>query len=419
MELAKTTPQQRSEIYEDVRSLIVPGFLAHSFSLRDARFALRSLDRADWVLLQHRTHGLGEKHWRAWCVATAVWMVNGMVVMDNEEVVYDLYQSLVELPTHVIDTMYSILNGLMRRVNAASEIVEAFLYETESRSLWRTEGAAILHRRVSTRARRFDNPVISLWIYYNQMEDQRELEEHEWQMAKFVVGPHAPKSAKKLNAQDRKRVADMKRKREATLNRVFYEVKGLIPKKTDELDESGHRRRYQEVVMAESEEELRESMRRWVEGIKDDHDRVVDGVKSRIKHDVEKRKEEQRKRRQALETALEEEGINRTQFTPLVGEAGKKFIERMQARMPGASVVYDDHGHNSAYKKYIENNPEVGDLVVDDAGNIGSRTPVSADMLDVLTKPDEPERPDGQSLQEQIEKRRPTLDSFSDEGEEG
>ena len=67
MQLARTTPEQRVEMYEDVRSLIVPGFLAHSFSIGDARFAIRSLDRTDWTILRHRTHGLTEKRWRAWC----------------------------------------------------------------------------------------------------------------------------------------------------------------------------------------------------------------------------------------------------------------------------------------------------------------------------------------------------------------
>lgn len=407
MELAKTTAEQRSEIYDDVRDMLVPGFLSHSFSLGEARFALRSLDREDWRVLQHRTYGATTKQWRSWCIATAIWMVNGSICSDEEDVVYQLYEMFTSLPMSVVDTVYSILNGLMRRVEAAAAIVEAFLYEQESRHLWSTEGTAILNRRSTAGVRRFDNAVISLWVYFNQLEDRREDEEREWTMTKFMVGPHAPKGVKKLNAEDKKRTGDLIRRRESTQTRVYYEAMGLLERKDPENPEKS-RARIGEVVMAETEEELRESMRRWVEGVKDDHDRVVDNIKAKIKYDVEKRKEDNRKRREALDAALEEEGMDRTKFVPLVGEAGKKYIERMQARLPGASVVIDDHTHNSAYTKYIEKNPEVGTLHVDEDGNIQSLEPVTEDMLEVLMKPEQ--NSEGPSLQEQIQNRRPSLD---------
>jgi hypothetical protein len=412
VQLARTTPEQRSEIYDDVRSLIVPGFLSHVVSVGTARFVLRTLDRADWELLEYRSWGLPTKEWKAWCVATSVWMVNGSVV-DDEDSTCRLFETFSNLPEGVIEMLYSVLNGLMRRVIAASQITEGFLYETESRSLWSTEGRAIVDRRLTRRVQRFHNPVISLWIYYNQMEDRREREEQDWTLTKFMVGPHAPKSVKKLNSQDNQRTNDMKRRRESIQDRVYYEAKGLVARK-DDKDGASAKKPFQEVIMAETPEELQESMRRWVAGIKDDHDNVVDNVKAKIKYEVEKRKEDAAKRRRALDDALQEEGFSRNQLTPLGGEAGKKFLERMRSRMPGARTVVDDHTHNSAYKKYIENNPDVGDLHVDDEGNIVSRTPVTAEMLEVLTKPDASERP---SLQEQIESRRPTA-TFVDEGED-
>lgn len=413
MELAKTTPEQRAEIYGDVRSLIVPGFLAHSVSIGSARFVLRSIDRADWNVLEYRTHGLTNKQWRSWCIATSIWMVNGSLVGEDEETTCRLYEALVGLPRAVIDMLYSVLNGLMRRVMGASDVVESYLYETESRALWRTHGTALLERHRGHSPQRFYNPVFSLWIYYNQMEDQREAEDQAWTMTKFAVGPHAPKGVKKLNAQDKKREADMKRRRESTQDRIYYEVKGLLSKK-DDAEQTGNQP-FQQVIMAETEEELRESMRRWVAGEADDHDRVVDNVKARIKYEVETRRAEARKRREALDAALEEEGFTRSQPMLLSGEAGKKFIERMRSRMPGAKTVVDDHTHNSAYKKYIEHNPDVGDLHVDEEGNIRSLRPVTEEMLDVLRKPDESGQ---ETLQQKIEKRKPTA-TFVDDEEEG
>lgn len=411
MELAKTTPEQRAEIYDDVRSLIVPGYLAHGVSVGSARFVLRTIDRADWSVLEFRTYGQGEREWRAWCVATSIWMVNSSLLIDDEEATCRLYEALVELPKGVIDTLYSVLNGLMRRVMSASDVVESFLYEKESRSLWSTHGTPLLNRCDVQAPQRFHNPVFSLWIYYNQMEDQRETDEHAWTLTKFSAGPHAPKSVKKLNAQDKKREGDTKRRRESTQDRVFYEAKGLLTKK-GEKDETGHRP-FQRVIMAETEEELRESMERWVAGVKDDHDGVVDNVKAKIKYEVESRKEEQHKQRQALDAALEEEGFQRNQLTPLTGEAGKNYMERMRARLPGAKRVVDDQTHNSAYIKYIENNPEVGDLHIDDEGRIKSLRPVTEEMIEVLSKPDE--GGSGESLQQQIENRKPTATFVDDE----
>jgi hypothetical protein len=411
MELAKTTPQQRAEIYEDVKQLLVPGFLAHGFSIGPARFVMRSIDREDWTLLQYRTNGLQEREWRAWCVATSIWMVNGSLLRGDENATYDLYGLFYGLPRGVLDTLYSILNGLMRRVIEASDRVEGYLYEEDSRTLWRTEGRAVQEHRQTRPVQRFHNPIISLWAYYNQMEDLREAQEHEWTLAKFAVSPHAPKSVKKLNAQDNKRVADMKRNREGVLDRVYYEAKGLLTRKGSEKEDTGNRP-FQQVIMAETEEDLRESMRRWVAGIKDDHDSVVDNVKARIKHGVEQRKEDNRKRREALDRALEEEGFVRNQLTPLAGDAGRQFLERMQSRIPGAKRVYNDQTHNSAYQKYIENNPEIGDLHLDDEGNLVASSPVTEEMLEVLTKPDQQ-----QTLQEQVQSRRPTA-TFSEEGEE-
>jgi len=414
VQLPKTTSEQRATIYDDVKSLVTPGFLAHSVEVGEARFSLRSLDQADWFLLTHRAQGLFDKAWQSWAVASSVWMVNGMVVMGDEEALYEIHEMCRRMPRTVVETLYSILNGLMRRVSAAAEIAEAFLYEDESRSLWRSEGPPILDRNVVGRVARFFNPVISLWTFYNQMEDKREHDEHDWAIAKFVVGPHAPKGIKKISAKDKQRDTDLRKRREDVMHRAYYEATGAIPKSRDEKDKVRSKRRFQDVVMAETNEELQDVMRRWVDGKKDDHDRVVDGVKAKIKHDVETRHEQARQRRVAMAKALEEEGVIGTRMVPLTGDAGRKFIERMKARMPGTSRVVDDHTHNSAYEKYIKNNPEVGDLWVDENGNVMSERASTPEMLEVMRKPLNVE---GESLQHKIEQRRMTAPSF-EEGEE-
>lgn len=411
MELATTTPEQRAEIYADVRSLIVPGFLAHHVQVDEARFCFRSLDREDWEVLQYRGHGQTDRQWKAWVVASAIWMVNGRVLLGDEDSLWDLAETFSQAPKTVIDALYSVVNSLMRRVGEAADRIEGFLYEQESRRLWRTYGTSISEQR-GRKTQRFNNAVISLWVYYNRMEDRRESEEHDWHLAKFMMSPHAPKGVKKITAKDNQREADMERRRQRVMDRTFYEAKGLLAKQAEEQKKAFRHR--DDIRMAESPDELREVMRRWVAGIKDDHDHVVDNVKAKIKHDVEERKRTAAQRRAALDQALAEEGFTRSQPLPLSGDAGKKFLERMRSRLPGASVVIDDNTHNRAYSKYIEHNPEVGDLYVNEEGQIVSSRPVTEELVEVLRKPAEGER---LSLQQQIERRRPTA-QFVDDGEE-
>jgi hypothetical protein len=193
------------------------------------------------------------------------------------------------------------------------------------------------------------------------------------------------------------------------MDRVHYEAIGAIPK--PRTAEKRVRERFQDVIMAETPEELREDMRRWVAGIKDDHDRVVDRVKSRIRQEVEATRRAERERQESLTRMLEEEGVTRTQLVPLTGEAGQKFLERVRSRVPGLSRVHDDHGHNSAYDKYIGNNPAVGDLYVNEDGELASRSPVTPDMVNIMR------RPEDSSLQQRVENHRPVA-TFATEGEE-
>lgn len=415
MQLPKTTSEQREDIYEDVRALIMPGFLAHPVEIQGTRFVLRTLDALDWRMLQYRAHGLRGRSWVSWAVASSIWMVDGTTYLNNEDALRMLVEMCQSLPMTVLEDLYGVLEALMRKVRQAAEVSEAFLYETESRQLWLGEGRGLWDRSEGRGLAWSRNAVLKLWVFYNQMEDVREHDDYLWSLAKFIAGPHVPKGIKKLNAQDKQRENDLRNRRQGVLDRIYYEAKGMIPRKKAPGTKKG-RSKFQEVHMAETPEELQDEMRRWVLGIKDDHDQVVDGVKARIKHEVESRRKQEADRRTALQRALEEEGISRTQLVPLVGDAGREFIERMKARVPGVSQVHDEHGHNSAYEKYIAKNPEVGDLRVDEEGHILSSQPVGPHLLEMMRKPESGEGTP--SLQSEIERRRPVATILEGEEEE-
>lgn len=413
MQLPKTTVDQRAEIYTDVRELIAPGFLAHPVIINGARFVLRTLDASDGFLLRYRTYGMSFREWKAWAVASSIWMVDGVVILDDENALYDLSRMCLSLPNSILDDLHGILGGLMRRVRTASERVEAFLYEEESRRFWLSHGALLRERSERNGIPRGHNSLLSLWIYFNQVEDDRERDDYAWDLAKFTAGPHVPKGIKKIEAKDKQRAGDLRAKRQREMDAAYYEAKGVVPKRSAPAELKKKKKGpFQEYVEAHTEEELQDEMRRWVLGEKDEHDRVVEGVKTRIRQEVEGRKADEQKRREALAVAMEEEGFSKTSIVPLVGAAGQALIDRVKARVPGVAKVLSDNKHNRAYDKYIANDPATGGLRVNSAGQIVTDTPADPRMLDMLKKPSPGE---AGSLQHEVQARRPTAVFTDDE----
>lgn len=413
MQLNTTTPDERSVIYEDVRSLISPGFLVHHVDVNGTRLVLRSLSEDDWFVLRTRTWGAPVREWKAWLVSTAVWMVDGQIVMGEDDVAYRIFEMALRLPDSVLDDLDMLVTALMKRVQEGALLVEGFMYEDESRMLWKSQGTAQSYTYFQGR-RIQNNPVRRIWTYYNEIEDQRLHNEYLWSMAKFQASAHAPKGVKKIQAQDAREAGDEKRRRQRVMDRTYYEAKGIVARASVDERAQGRGGPWQDVKMAETREELQEVMRRWVEGIKDDHDRVVEGAKARIRAEVEGRKAKALAQRKALASALEEEGITKNTLVPIAGEAGQQFLDRVRNRVAGTSKVLQDGTHNSAYDKYIARDAEAGNLAVDESGQIQSKTEVNPEMLKMMMRPPDQET---ESLQEKIRSRRPTA-TFRDDGEE-
>ena len=163
------------------------------------------------------------------------------------------------------------------------------------------------------------------------------------------------------------------------------------------------------VVRAETEQDLNQEMADWVSGKKDYHDNAIDFVKAKIKGEVEGRRQAEEDRIASIQQALEEEGIDEPAFVPLMGAAAEAVKRRMIGKTT-ATVVYDDN-HNSAYDKYIKNNPDVGVLDVDEHGNIQSTAEVTQsaqELLGLLVKPDDQKNQTGE-LDKQVQARASKL----------
>jgi len=326
------------------------------------------------------------------------------MVLGDQRAIHRLHDMCKAMPGNVRKLLVGLVMGLMRRLDKAVSITESFLYESESRYLWKSEG----DRVVSSFGIHATNPVQKLWMYYNRIEDDREKYMQEWTMAKFVIGPHAPKSVQKLNQRDQQSEESTKERREQLQHRMYYEAMGVV---TPEQRKTTRVENKEGVTMAVTTEELQEQMRAWVAGEKDRHDQVVDYIKAKIRHERESEQQRLEQQRQELADLMDQEGITLGgTLRPMAGDAAEELLSRLRLRNlnPGAKRVFSTDSHNSAYDKYIKNNPDVGTLRVNEDGEIVVSTKLDEkdrdELLGMLAG-----KPEKRDLTADIDALRPTI----------
>lgn len=352
--LARTEPEDRHPFYEDVRQLLSPGFLTEVVVVNGVRFCLRTFTGEDFFLLRCRLGPDAPEHeTKAWMVASAIWMVDGQIVHDHQEALLRLLEMCRGLPREPRDLLYRQIIVLTRRVQEAARRTEAFLYEVESRYQWRSEGLRILER---CPLRLGMNQVQRLWAFYNSSEDLREQNLFEWAQTKFVVGTQAPKGIQKLNAKEQRAEAELEQKRQRAQDRMFYLAQG-VPFPTEEES-----RKFYNVNPMETEEDLKAEMGRWLRGEKDWHDRIIDFVKNKIRRSVESRRLEENQRTEELQRVLEDERPTSMEVL------SPHLADQLRQRSRAPKRVMHDPTHNSAYDKYLAQDPVAGIMEVDAQG---------------------------------------------------
>jgi hypothetical protein len=395
MELRKTSAVLRASIYEDVRELLHPGFLTHRVTVNKCPMSMRTLTEDDLFLIRHRAGENYGKDWQYWIIATSIWMIEGQVVFADPGMQYTVYDRIKSLPRMFREDLFSVFAALMSRSRTAVERLSGFLYEDESRYLWTTEGKRMFDRPPFQGAPVLGlNAVQKTWVAYNKYEDKRLERKYWWGLSKFMVQPHAPKGIQKLTSSEQKDDEREEHRRHRVMDLEYWKAQGV---KIGDESKARILKSHTGVTKAETEEDLNQEMADWVSGKKDFHDNAVDFVKAKIKGEVEGRRVDEETRIASIQHALEEEGIDEPAFAPLMGEAAEAVKRRMVSKRV-ATVVYDDK-HNSAYDKYIKNNPDVGVLGVDEHGNIRSSAEVTQnaqELLGLLVKPDEDKNQTGE-----------------------
>lgn len=370
MPLPPTTQKQRELFYEDIEALLLPGFLYHPVVVQDTPMCLRTLGPGDMFALHARMSAPGAE-WRAWTVASSIWMVNGINLLGEPGAVPRLAAIVRGFPKNIQDILFTIVIGLFARQKKASRGVESFCYETQSRYQWRSMGgnAFSAHVGVPGAEKLGTNLIQRMWVAYNTFEDQREDHESLWEGFKLSASAMAPKGIQKLDNKDRERRKREDARRSTVQDYFYYWTLGLLnspdPKKAKgTLAVPGN-----VLIESKSADELAEEMRRWVSGEEDWHDKVIREYKKRIIERIEGEKAEQARHLAAVQAEAAERGEDLLPSTALVGYTADQLaaiIGERQAGSPGVKqVATGGEQRNYLYSKYIEKAPTAGNLRVD------------------------------------------------------
>lgn len=380
--LPRTTPEQRADIYEDIESLLIPGFLSQPARMGSSSISLRSLMPSDIFILQHRA-GLhaDDRTWKIWCVASCIWMLDGQLCLGDHQAPYHLYGFLKRIPLPSLDMLFHIVTGLQSRLRAATDGVEAFCYESQGRNLWTQVGKRSPMQDSTTGLPGAEmlgtNHVQRMWLTYNLYEDDRLQEQSLWQMAKMVVSAQSPKGVEKLDKRDRQLNDQEMERRQKVMDTNFYRKIGVLKgeRSVQEQLETGEMVMGMQVTGPKTEDELAHEMKKWVAGEKDWHDDVVDGYKAQILE--RQRAAEEQKQQQALaaQREAEQRGDDAMPYQ-LVGYTAEQLQILMRSNKPikpGVRTLHDDQTGRRQHltDKYLDNAPTSGVLHVEGDAVIG------------------------------------------------
>jgi hypothetical protein len=387
----------RRSVYADVEMLVSPGFLAHDIRVCGVDFSMRSFCAGDLFLLRHRVGLLESSHtWKLWAISSSVWMVDGQLLLEAPHATNRIYAVLKGLPRRMVDIMFSIVVGLSNRVSRAFDVIEAYCYESHSRSRWRgLNGLLPGEERITGipgSHRLGQNALQRIWTVFHRSEDEHEDWLRHWQAAKFMASAHNPKGVKSVSRKDESQTKAEKARRQRVIDETCWRITGRLPG----LD----RPRLYRAVTAD---DLVDEMKRWVSGDHDFHDQVVADYKEKIRQrmaEERQRKIEEEQARVAHAQAEAASDPSASTSRPLVGYTLDQLSEitkdRPAGRKKGGSVIYEGSNADYLYEKFVAKDIKAGSIRTD-----GKAVPA---------------QPQESNLQQQISNRRVVLTPPKSEG---
>lgn len=407
--LPPTEYEQRAPHYEDLKEVLTRGFLSCPADIGPVRVNFRSFTASDFYLLRQRSKRIGKdkletredtQHWMCWFLATAMWMVDGQILLGETAHLKRAYDMFRALPNKALLKLCSMVTALVRRANQTVNAVESFCLEEVSRSMWIQNGSRVPDwdsfaglpnaRLIGV------NYAQKMWIAYNYIEDMKLAESRAWSHSKLVASAQNPKGIKKLDMSDKSRQERETESRNETMDLFYYRTIGIIDDDDTLADGTRVKRKKKSYF------ELAEEYRKWVEGDEDLHDRVVREYKEKIMLEFEARQQAD----QISEQEQVEVRQGRLEGEIVGGSTGKlvayrpEDLEKMlsergrERSSAGTYTLYADPTPQRAkvYRDYLhtpETMPPPEGLKIDSKGRFVPNT----------------------TLQDQITNRRPTVET--------
>jgi len=370
--LPRTNYQQRQAFYKDVESLILPGFLTHNVKIGHMVLTLRTLYPSDFFMLEQRTSFVKTDYeWRVWFVASCVWMVNGVNLLEESHASHRIHKTLSKIPKSSLDVLFYLAVGLINRTHTALEGTESFCYESTSRLLWKQ------NNRVLPNAAQISgvpgvsqlglNSIQKMWVSFNITEDERVSDQINWSNAKFIASASAPQGVEKVNKKDDNRNRNEEERRADVCDFYFYNRLGLLKE-----EDQDHRSAARGMQYAATVDELEDEMRRWVTGEQDQHDMMVEEYKNEIRRRMEEERIAKEIAWEEARLAAQDEG----EYMPpipmqLVGLTHDEVLEIVAQRRGGVKAgakfvhQHDSPVRHKLFDKYLDVHESSGLLQVE------------------------------------------------------
>lgn len=376
---------RRRVFYGDVEELITIGFLTHTLDVAGVALTFRSLPFGVWSRLEARGRKNGMV-FAAWFLAESLYMVDGLVVADDTNATFCLYREwLAQIPLSVLQVLCSVPNGLNARVERASRMAEAYAYEPYGRS------------SNSKNTSCADNLVYSIWRAHLDANELQDTDFAVWNHTITLVSAFAgSKGATAVSGGlDRARKKEKARQTRVIEDAINYCLGGQVEVAMLTVEFDGKTFEVPRVTGASTENDLFGEMGRVMSGNRDYHDEVVSRYKEGIRARIEANRALHRQTMEEATRLMQEE---RDSDRPsLVGYTPEQLAQlRPQSFGPSRSTVEDQSGANRLFDRYLSTETKVGWL-----GTQGVPEAASA----------KPQSSGGESLQAQVEGRRPTLHS--------
>lgn len=280
-------------MFEDLKTVLVHGRLHHNITVGQTRIVLRSLSEQQKHVLHLRAHGEKMARLSTWVVASSIYMVDGVKVSSiGGDPVPWLQQRILHQPKYVTDRLFYAVMELQARMRECKYAVYPFCHDPQSRVMW---SQLKVHPKL-----RLDD-VTDVWVSYNQTEDDRLVQDRNWDYVKFLASATVgSKAMVKVEAHDKSAQQKLREYRDTVLREYYAYLAGVDPTTVSSVSKGPHK-----TVLS-----LEEEFQRWVNGEEDEHDRIIREYKQRVMENREALRRQQEERLAQINKWKEEEGLD-------------------------------------------------------------------------------------------------------------